>query len=1207
MKVGKTLILDTIRNIGAKKISFLSIISIMMLGVGGLLCIFNLERTMHESANNTYNLHNFMDFELVASMGISEEDVEEIKKVEGVEEAEGVYHLTGMLKTDSLVDSVSIVSKTTKINKSTLVAGKLPEKENECALNASTLKEFGVEIGDTVNLTQDTIDGLLVTDTYRVVGEVIHPEYLRNREHMVLLSKESFDPDAIEGRYIGAYVKVDTKGNEDYFSSAYQKRLAEVKNNLDSLGDTFTKVRTKDVKDDAEKQVDEAKTKAEEGLDEAKQKLEDGEDELNTALKEAEDELAENEKKLKEGRETLEKELAKAKKELEDGEAKLNKELADAWAQIEEGEAKAKSELEKGFNQLGEAEGQYSGGKTQYDESKRQYDEGVAQLEEARKQIEDGENQIVEEIKTEAGKIKTYADILRDLFTETEKSLEEIEELLPELKGDTAWEEFKALIAERDEIIAKLEDESVPVEEKMEILENLIKRIDTIYENLPSREQVREKLQEIFISVMQKIPEKYEQLQQLIDAVKKLIAARIQYEEAVAKLPEAEAKLKEAEEQLKEARDKLDRGWDSYMAGKTIAEEKIADAKKQYEEGKAEGERKLAEGWDTYNKLKKEKEAELAEAEEKLKEGRETFEKTKKEKESELEEGWETYHEKETEVKDQLAEAQDKVDNLDAYNYLVNSRDLNLSYLQLSTNVSTIRAFAACFIPLFLLVASLVCFSTIAIIVDEQKRAIGAVKALGLYNKEISIKFISFAVLATLVGNAGGWGLGYVLTNAVTKPILSSFRFDKEVRGVAWIPLILLFVGTVSLAGIIARMACMKLLKCSAIGLINGSEPVQKHMKGNKNGSGGNLYSNLIINNMRMDINRVLVSIAVILGSCVLIGFGFTLRHAYSAAVDKQVNDVHGYTLQVVFDSDTLKFKDEVKSKVEESGGRFIEARFTEGLIEVEDQTDAFMLVSGNPDELSTMFHVMDNRRKDIDIPTGGFLIPVKTGIVTGGSETVRLYDGKFYSYNAPVAGEYLYFMGNLALSDIETYESVYGVKYEPNSMYVKWDNLGEGDAENIIIDISDKIRILKPNFLVEGGDNVDTLFKIVTYICLFLSIMLTFMILVNFTNILVSRRMKEMLVMRINGFSLREVIGYVARESLTITILGIIVGVGGGIVFTKLAVVLMENSHVLFERRPYVLAWVFAALFNVAFTVAIDFIAFSKIGKVALTDIGKY
>jgi ABC-type antimicrobial peptide transport system permease subunit len=90
---------------------------------------------------------------------------------------------------------------------------------------------------------------------------------------------------------------------------------------------------------------------------------------------------------------------------------------------------------------------------------------------------------------------------------------------------------------------------------------------------------------------------------------------------------------------------------------------------------------------------------------------------------------------------------------------------------------------------------------------------------------------------------------------------------------------------------------------------------------------------------------------------------------------------------------------------------------------------------------------------------------------------------------------------------------------------------------------------------------------------------------------------------MRINGFPVRETIGYVLRETVVTTAAGILLGVGLGTVIGYKIVCSLEQSFVQFDRRPSVVAWIVGALMTIAFTVIVNAIALKKVRKLKLTD----
>ena len=107
--------------------------------------------------------------------------------------------------------------------------------------------------------------------------------------------------------------------------------------------------------------------------------------------------------------------------------------------------------------------------------------------------------------------------------------------------------------------------------------------------------------------------------------------------------------------------------------------------------------------------------------------------------------------------------------------------------------------------------------------------------------------------------------------------------------------------------------------------------------------------------------------------------------------------------------------------------------------------------------------------KQEIDLPKDGILLPKKSYSRLHGADEVKILDRKLYTYNAPVSGPYFGYIGCVALCDPANYEALYGKEYEPNSLYMKWDDVSTNEAEEYIRQISDKIRILKPDYVTDA------------------------------------------------------------------------------------------------------------------------------------------
>ena len=118
--------------------------------------------------------------------------------------------------------------------------------------------------------------------------------------------------------------------------------------------------------------------------------------------------------------------------------------------------------------------------------------------------------------------------------------------------------------------------------------------------------------------------------------------------------------------------------------------------------------------------------------------------------------------------------------------------------------------------------------------------------------------------------------------------------------------------------------------------------------------------------------------------------------------------------------------------------------------------------------------------------------------------------------------------------------------------------------------------------------------------------IALAFMIQLNLCNIQVSRRMRELLVLRVNGFSMRQVVGYLIRETVLTSGIGIVLGILLGVPFASFIIRKVEVSQIMFVRSPFVNAWVIAALLCAVFSLTINAIAFRRIRDIPLTNLSR-
>ncbi len=359
---------DSIRNVRRQKISFLSIVVIVMLGVMVYLGINYSAAAMKQAGQDFYEESNFKDIEMVASLLMSEKDIEEIRAVEGIEDAEGVYRTTGY----AAKQAVTIQSLTERINKPILLDGRLPEKKNECVMEPRLLEKCKLSVGDTVSLLNSSgkCAKYLTETEYTVVGTVLHPDHVTEKlpENLyVLVLPEVFDQKELEDHFMLAELTLTSTKGISHFSGEYFKLLGQMKEKLERLAVERAKARD-----------DEIHTRAEQEISEAEKTLSEAEAKLVAARSELDEKWAEWKQK--------EQELADGKLSIEEGERQIaenEKKLSEAEQALAEGKAK-----------LSEAEKKLSDGKAELSEAKQKLDSGAAELQTTYAKIKAAKNEL---------------------------------------------------------------------------------------------------------------------------------------------------------------------------------------------------------------------------------------------------------------------------------------------------------------------------------------------------------------------------------------------------------------------------------------------------------------------------------------------------------------------------------------------------------------------------------------------------------------------------------------------------------------------------------------------------------------------------------------------------------------------------------------------------------------------------------------------
>ena len=1157
---------------------FLSIFFIVAMGVAFFSGIRSAEPDMRYSADAYFDRNDFMDIQVMGTLGITEEDVTAIEQVEGVEKAEPGYSADMLVDVHGNQKILHVSSVLDSMNDYKAEEGRMPEKSGECLMDQDFAASAGLKVGDSITLlsgTRDPLTDTLRTDTYEITGlgsSVSYISFERGSSNIgngevsgfLTILPEDFSLEV----YTECYVTAEGAKELTAFTPEYDKKVETVLKNIEDIGDYQGKLRADSIREEA------------------------GE------------------------------ELKKAEQELADGKARAEQELSDAWKQIGDGEqaladgkrelAAGKQELEEGRNQLYSSQKQVDGAYAQIQAEEQKLNQGKQELQTQEALLQQKEQEYEEALaKVEAGEAEIsrfdtgYASLeagIRQIEQGIAQGMQALEAARGEYEqGVAALEAARGQVAAMEE---QLKQEGLSEEEK----QALISQIEIAKTQISQQEQVLaqakvalEEQEKQFLE--QQKPQAEAQLAALKEQKAQLDAQKPEIEESRKALEAARGQLEEQKPQLDKAKAQLQEAKNQIASG----EAQLAEAKQQA----AKGQQQIDSGWSKIHAGEQEiekGEAEIAENEKKLEDARKEYEEGKAEAEQEIQDG-------ENEIK----EAKQKIEDIEDAKWYVNDRSITTDYAGYGDNADRMRAIGEVFPILFFIVAALISLTTMTRMVEEQRTEIGTLKALGYGKMSIAGKYLNYAMTATIGGSIFGVLFGekifpYIIITAykIMYTHVPDVVIPYNMKYGIWAT-----VAAVLCTGLATLLACYKELAAQPAVLMRPPAPKQgkrvfleylpflwKRL--------GFIWKSTIRNLIRYK-KRFFMTVFGIGGCMALMIVGFGLRDSIFSIGTLQYEELQLYDGMIILNTDADEedrkdletYLEEEKEISAVSKGYLKKTNVKKGNEKKEVYLYAPLDLEKNKD-----FLVYRDRRthETYELGEKDAILTEKAakalGIKKGNKLSVESQDGEFTEITITNICEN--YMEHYLYLSPELYEEIYGKPVEENNIYFKMKDLDEKKLGAIGENILEKRAALNVSYTYNMEERLDEMLESLDIVIVVLIIsagLLAFVVLYNLNNINITERKRELATIKVLGFYDNEVSAYVYRENILLTLIGTVAGVLLGSLLHRYVITTVEIDSVMFTRIIENISFVYSALLTFGFSVFVNVVMYFKLKKIDMVE----
>ena len=590
-------------------------------------------------------------------------------------------------------------------------------------------------------------------------------------------------------------------------------------------------------------------------------------------------------------------------------------------------------------------------------------------------------------------------------------------------------------------------------------------------------------------------------------------------------------------------------------------------------------------GWETYYSEKAKYEAELAEAKTQL-------------------------DEKRKEAEDKFKEARAELDKIEDCRWIVLDRRANGGYVDANSNIRAVGSSGNVFGALFIIVTAIVCLSTLIIIIDEQKKLVGTVKAFGFFKREILGKYMVFGAAASVVGAILAVIGAYLISTMILVAQGKSGMYHTDAPHSVVTPGIsivsMLLIWSVTMIATVA--ACIGILRSPASMLMKGTI-LKKNQKKKKEASGaGSLYSRLIMRNMMEDKARVMVTIGIIAACCILMGLSISMKLSFNGMIDKQIGDINRYDFIVTMnDAVTDEQSAKIASTLESNKTAYLPATSEGMLYNWDGKIDILQMICADSERLGDFYAVVDPKTKEpVELPADGVIIQkrMNESYDMNIGDKLPLLDGSLKENEAEIKGVFLNYVGRAVVASPEAYKKIFGKDHEVNAYYVKLEGADEEKVKSDLLAVTDEIVFSDKDEFRKKFETVTGLYNIIVLLMAGIAVVISFMILTNLSNIFLNRRKTELSVMRVNGFSVKQAKGYLTRETVFTTAAGLALGLGLGALITPPVIAILQQPDLEFVKSFHPVAWIAALSLELLFAVIINSMVFRKVKKLNLRDI---
>ena len=566
--------------------------------------------------------------------------------------------------------------------------------------------------------------------------------------------------------------------------------------------------------------------------------------------------------------------------------------------------------------------------------------------------------------------------------------------------------------------------------------------------------------------------------------------------------------------------------------------------------------------------------------------------------------------------KAKLADAKKKIDDLAEGKWTILDRKSHYASVTFKNTVKQMEAISRVFPAFFILVAALVCLTTMTRLVEEQRNEIGTLRALGYTKWQCTLKYLFYAISATLIGIVVGSILGLSSFPLIIYHAWRMMYILPPIRFVVPSGLIsltaMVFIFAMSIA---TWFACKADTQDVPSQLMRPKAPpmgkktfleniplIWNHLS---------FTDKVTMRNIFRYKKRFFMTIVGVAGCTALMLIGFGIRDSILNMVDINFKEIIQYDGMVSFEDDA---SEQVKAEA------LKEIKSTENVIDAhigfvytsktyDDKVDETASVHVfDPKEIHREFNLRTRiGHKPISLTDDGVIINEKLaenlGVHVGGKITIEDADGN--PHQVKVSGITEMYINHFVIMSRQYYKEVFGKEAVSNIIYLS--TTGDDAAQKLLANDISTMQGVEGVSLYSGQlDNFNSMVKGlngIIWVLIISSMLLAFVVLSNLITVNISERQREIATLKVLGFRRAEVKKYIFKENNLLAGIGGIVGIPVGIALHRYIMRIVEMDYLMFGRNIEWISFFYAFVLTILFSVIVNRMMTKRLNDIRMVE----